>query len=458
MRSGGRWKRPRRRQRPKRRRTGRSRGPGSSTRAPLTTPPSAPSPAPPCGTLRPRRASWRWQATRCCDSTSVAAAAVVAGRGGEVGRLPRPVEAASPGRQYLPGVYLAASTQLLDDPTIASPQRRQATQQQEAQQQEQERQRREQGHPRDQGQAVTAGGRLPEKQRRTQAVSSGGGARLAGSAPLMAARPWGGASPGGGKRASLAASQLPQQFAPDTGAQPPGSPGEQQPLAAAGESPQQHFQQHPQQQQAGAPLRGSLKSAAFDVYGQPSAAPPPLPPAHLQDAAPTEPNLPYLAREGAAMRAPNTSSAALVKHAGRARRQLGLAPGHVHFGAVAAGSVARRAVRLVNLGASPARVSVERPAPPLRLHYAPGPIAPGMAAVITLELAPEAPGDYVGEVAIRGELEVALLTVSAKVTPAPVLPGGGAAGGGAAEAGARSRGSSAGGGAGQEAEDGGAQS
>ncbi|KIY94158.1 flagellar central pair-associated protein [Monoraphidium neglectum] len=204
-------------------------------------------------------------------AAAAAAAAVVA-------RAPRPVQPASPGRQYLPGVYLAASTQLLDDSTIASP----------------------------------------------------------------------------------------------------------------------HWQ-HQQQQQQG------------------------------EGGAPAEPNLPYLCREGATMRTTNTSSAVLIKCAGRGGRQLGLSPAHVHFGAVPAGGASRRAVRLMNLGADVARVTVERPRPPLRLLYTPAPIAPGMAMTLTLELAPDAPGDYVGEVTIKGELEVAVLTVSAKVQPVAPGPGGAAA-------------------------------
>jgi hypothetical protein len=85
-----------------------------------------------------------------------------------------------------------------------------------------------------------------------------------------------------------------------------------------------------------------------------------------QDGAPTQPNLPYLARESQTLRTANTSSAVLIKCSGRGGRQLGLSPGHVHFGGAVVGATARRAVRLMNLGAGVARVSVERPQPPLR--------------------------------------------------------------------------------------------
>lgn len=85
-----------------------------------------------------------------------------------------------------------------------------------------------------------------------------------------------------------------------------------------------------------------------------------------QGAAPTQPNLPYLARESPTRRTANTSSAVLLKCAGRGGRQLGLAPGHVHFGSVPAGATVSRSVRLMNLGVDVARVSVARPEPPLR--------------------------------------------------------------------------------------------
>lgn len=140
------------------------------------------------------------------------------------------------------------------------------------------------------------------------------------------------------------------------------------------------------------------------------------------------------------MRTANTSSAVLIKCSGRGGRQLGLSPAHVHFGAVALGAAARRRVRLMNLGADVARVTIQQPQPPLRsaagrrapagfcpaLHsrcmcvlphasnanaschcsctpllrllYKPGPIPPGMAMAITLELVPDQAGDFVGEV------------------------------------------------------------
>ena len=86
----------------------------------------------------------------------------------------------------------------------------------------------------------------------------------------------------------------------------------------------------------------------------------------LQDGARSQPNLPYLSREAATLRTANTSSTVLIKCAGRGGRQIGLVPGHIHFGTVIAGRAARRAARLVNLSADVMRVHVAPPVPPLR--------------------------------------------------------------------------------------------
>jgi CRISPR-associated protein Cas5t len=270
----------------------------------------------------------------------------------------------------------------------------------------------------------------------------------------------------------------------------------------------------------------ALKTRAYDVYGQARAAPPPLPRAHLQvgqapgptwrpapsrrpacvaahccsrllawrlsasprplnphnpstqDGAPAQPNLPHLSREAPARRTANTSSAMLMRSAGRGGRQIGLSPGHVHFGSVAAGATARPVRCLGTFGVPPpsaagspscaGMLAVPRPArpqlacAPRRVVSKPGPLAAGMEAALQLEFSPEQPGDWVGEVrlgghacafqsaltaacrasrpaaridllhprgpaarqvTVKGDLEVATLTVSAKVTPAPaVLP------------------------------------
>ncbi len=113
-------------------------------------------------------------------------------------------------------------------------------------------------------------------------------------------------------------------------------------------------------------LRLRLPRSALEAAHARTLSPPqPNPPAP-QAAAPAQPNLPYLSREAPTLRTANTSSAVLIKCAGRGGRQLGLSPGHVHFGTLRAGEDAARAVRLVNLGPDIARVSISQPAAPLK--------------------------------------------------------------------------------------------
>lgn len=58
---------------------------------------------------------------------------------------------------------------------------------------------------------------------------------------------------------------------------------------------------------------------------------------------------------------------------------------------------------------------MDRPALPLRVLFKPGALAAGMETVLTVELVAESAGDFVGEVVVRSELNVMVLTVSAKV-------------------------------------------
>jgi hypothetical protein len=54
-----------------------------------------------------------------------------------------------------------------------------------------------------------------------------------------------------------------------------------------------------------------------------------------------------------------------------------------------------------------------------RVLHKPAPLPPGMEATFTVELVAEQPGDLVGEVTVKTELNVFTLSVSAKVLPAP---------------------------------------
>lgn len=51
--------------------------------------------------------------------------------------------------------------------------------------------------------------------------------------------------------------------------------------------------------------------------------------------------------------------------------------------------------------------------------HKPAPLPPGMEASFTVELVAEQPGDFVGEITVKTELNVFNLSVSAKVLPAP---------------------------------------
>ncbi|KAG2498338.1 hypothetical protein HYH03_003597 [Edaphochlamys debaryana] len=161
----------------------------------------------------------------------------------------------------------------------------------------------------------------------------------------------------------------------------------------------------------------SVKTHAYDVYGQPRTLPPPLPRQHRVPEADVALNEPYLRAEADAVRLGKTASTSLIRHAGKALKQFTLTPGHLHFGNVPYGAVTHRTARLTNVSAGAARFSVVRPELPLRVIYKPGPLAAGMETILTVEFVAETVGDFVGEVQVKSELNVLTITVSAKVLP-----------------------------------------
>lgn len=143
------------------------------------------------------------------------------------------------------------------------------------------------------------------------------------------------------------------------------------------------------------------RSHVYDVYGQPRALAPVLPAAHRSDVAPLMLNTRHIGMEGEVgererqlhglrptlqlvfqqptqqrnttvltcstwplrtqvLRAPgsHTSSGCLLRAAGKTGRQFALAPGHLHFGTVARGTVAHATARLRNTSTGPARFQV----------------------------------------------------------------------------------------------------
>lgn len=151
-----------------------------------------------------------------------------------------------------------------------------------------------------------------------------------------------------------------------------------------------------------------------------------------------------------------------------AGKQIVLRPAHLHFGSIPVGSVVHRTAKLLNGSPDVVRFTILRPELPLRwtlgnrhgMHitwfhstvmqqdrqsfasilttlsvltdgvvmgcvvlcrvlHKPAPLPPGMEASFTVELVAEQPGDFVGEVTVKTELNVFNLSVSAKVLPAP---------------------------------------
>lgn len=168
---------------------------------------------------------------------------------------------------------------------------------------------------------------------------------------------------------------------------------------------------------ANKPPGPSARNPVYDVYGQPRAVPPPLPKTYRTEQAMAVLNEGHIQAEGSELRLPGgkTTSGTLLRAAGKAAKQWVLTPAHIHFGAVPMGSVVHRTAKLRNTSTGPARFTVDRPPLPLRTIYKPGPVAAGMEAVLTVEFVAERPGDFVGEVIVRSEINVLVLTVSAKV-------------------------------------------
>lgn len=162
---------------------------------------------------------------------------------------------------------------------------------------------------------------------------------------------------------------------------------------------------------------GSLKGPDRDIYGQPRAVPPPLPSTYRREEAPAVINEAHLAAEGGhVLRATNTASANLIRLAGADGRQFTLSPAHIHFGNVPIGEVVHRTARLRNVSTGPARFSVSRPEPPLRVIHKPAPVPAGMEALLTIEfVAPTTPCDFVGEIVVKTEVNIITLTVSARI-------------------------------------------
>lgn len=170
---------------------------------------------------------------------------------------------------------------------------------------------------------------------------------------------------------------------------------------------------------AAAPLSASIKSHHHDVYGQPRTLQPALPAIYTQDEADVSLNTRYLEKEADALVMTKTSSTSLMRHQGKGLKQFTLTPAHLHFGSVPLGAVAHRTAKLLNTSTERARFSVVRPELPLRVIYKPGPLAAGMATMLTVELVAERVGDFVGEVQIKSELNVLTLSCSAKIVAGP---------------------------------------
>lgn len=165
------------------------------------------------------------------------------------------------------------------------------------------------------------------------------------------------------------------------------------------------------------PASASIRSPVYDVYGQPRTIPPPLPPLHRAEEAVARINEEYLQAEGSVLRVPggNTSSGQLLRASGKAAKQFSLTPAHVHFGTVPVGSVVHKTAKLRNVSTGHGRFSIDKPEPPLKVIYKPGGVAAGMDAVLTLEFAAQQPGNWVGELTVRTEMNILTLSASAKV-------------------------------------------
>lgn len=269
----------------------------------------------------------------------------------------RPVPAASPGRQAKPGIYLSHTTTLLaDDAPGSQPDVEQAI------------------SPLNQARPevmTRACDKLPKSPKRTAARQ-----------PQVTRSQ----EPG-----SLSPSRVPNYHPPDLG------------YSTMVQSPQT--------------LQSTIRSCDYDVYGQPRLRPPVLPPTYTQDEAAVIPNDRHIVAEGEVLRCTKTSSTSLLQIHGKVKKQFQVTPSHIHFGTVPQGAVVHRQVKLLNVSTERARFTAVRPPPPLRWIYNPGPLAAGMDRSLTVEFTAGGPGDFVGELEIRSELNVIHLTCSAKVVP-----------------------------------------
>lgn len=154
------------------------------------------------------------------------------------------------GRQYLPGIYLATSTRLSDDQSLGS--------------------RHQPQHLDSAAPSATPASVQPIASRQRHAPGAAAAGRLSSSAPLMAARrtPSPAAAQSMGAKAPAPHSQQPPRgYLPELQPQSPSQAQRQQLQPQLDATQQQH---------------GSFNAHTYDVYGQPRAAPPQLPAAHLQ--------------------------------------------------------------------------------------------------------------------------------------------------------------------------------
>eukprot|EP00891_Asterochloris_glomerata_P002861 jgi/Astpho2/2861/fgenesh1_pg.00050_%23_119_t len=138
------------------------------------------------------------------------------------------------------------------------------------------------------------------------------------------------------------------------------------------------------------PMSTLMKTAAFDVYGNPRAVAPALPSAYMRQAAQMTVNDRWLDVNEDSMQLSRTSSATLVRLRGKGVSQFQLAPAHLHFGDVPLAEVARQAAVIKNVSTERARFTVLHPQDrALRVAYKPGPLAAGMETPITIEFRPQ---------------------------------------------------------------------
>ncbi|GMH34022.1 hypothetical protein BSKO_01856 [Bryopsis sp. KO-2023] len=159
----------------------------------------------------------------------------------------------------------------------------------------------------------------------------------------------------------------------------------------------------------------NMKSVAYSVDCQPRRFLPPMPATYTREEAKVLINRRYLGMEGDVLRVSQTASGKLVRSKGGGLRQFQLSPAHIHFGSVEVGRTAKRTALLTNVSLEKARFHVVTPALPFKVVYTPRLLAGGMATKLRVHLVAEQVGDFVGEIEVRSELNVLVLTCSAKV-------------------------------------------